>query len=336
MLPFTEKFIKNILTTIFSRLKTSELPGIYCLGIFLFFNLNLLIPNNITVEAYPKNIGEQTIVLKGTVLDKTTNSPIPYAHISFVDTKLNMQTDLNGIFSILLKPGQANGKIRIMSLGYSPQEFIIADLIKQSSLTTSLSLFLAPDYKNLKEIEVNAKAKTWKVKKIGYHIDEGAPFHYEFFPSDTLTGKATGQEIGARIQLGKYPAFLRSVSFGLAGLSEKEIKISVHLYSLKNNLPYLNLLPKPAIIALPSHHAGWISVNLQEYNLKLKEDFAIVVEWLETSGEQNRLTLMDFANIPKGQLIYIRSSAQKPWKVVKSSLIDINSIGMYASVVYEK
>jgi len=281
-------------------------------------------------------IQDKNILLKGTVLDKATNSPIPYASLSVVDGKTYTQANTNGAFALSLKPEYQNGKIRVTMLGYITQEFSIADLIKQNTTQKEIKLFLVPDYKSLKTVEVHAKARKWKIKKVGYHIDEGASMHYEFYPSDTIKVASSGQEIGNNIHLNQYPAALRSVSFGLAGLSGVKLLIRVRLYSLKDNLPHLDLLPESAIIAIPPHHAGWITVNLQEYNIKLKEDFAVVVQWLNESKERNNSSLMAYASIPKGQIIYYRESSLKPWQIVKSTLIDVNSIGMYVTVLYEK
>ncbi|WP_190277484.1 carboxypeptidase-like regulatory domain-containing protein [Adhaeribacter rhizoryzae] len=276
-----------------------------------------------------------SIVIKGFVLDKVSNAPIPYAHILVVGERAYFEADSKGAFTLALKPEQENGQIKVSSLGYVAQEFSIADLIKQNGSSVAHNLFLVPDYKSLPAVEVNAKARKWTIKKAGYHINEGSAIHYEFYPSDTLTMAAGGHAIGNKIQLNKYPAALRSVSFGLQGLSGERLKVNVRLYSLKNNLPHLILIPEPLIIAIPPHHAGWITVNLQQYNITIKEDFAIVLEW-DGAKEQNTSSLMVFATLPKGQITYYRESQLQPWQIAKSTLVDVKSIGMYATVIYPK
>ncbi|GEO05395.1 hypothetical protein AAE02nite_30590 [Adhaeribacter aerolatus] len=268
-------------------------------------------------------------------MDEKSNAPIPFAHITVIDEKISAEADNKGEFTLLLKPENKNGKIRITSLGYLTQEFSIAALMEPSEASTIQKLYLVPDYKSLQEVEIKARARKLKTKKAGYHIGEGTSIHYEFYPSDTLKIKVPGHEIGNRIQLDKYPATLRNVSFGLQGLSEARLLMRIRLYSLKNNLPHLNLLPESAVIAIPPHHAGWITVNMQEYNIKLTEDFVVVVEW-DAHRERNTSSLMAFASIPQDQVIYYRESNLAPWQIVKSTLVNIKSIGMYATVVYEK
>ena len=281
-------------------------------------------------------IQDTEIIIKGTILDKVTNEPVPRANIVVAATKTYIQANDNGAFTLSLKPEYATGKVRVLSLGYTSQEFNVVDLIKQHKATKEVKLFLTPDYKNLKVVEVKAKARKWKIKRVGYHIGEGSSFHRELYPSDTLIVAAAGQEIGNRIQLNKYPAFLQSVSFGLAGSGGEELNIRVRLYSLKDNLPYLNLLPESAIVAVPPYHTGWVTVNLQQYNIKLQEDFAVVIEWQNKNNELNTSSLMAFASVPKGQITYYRESDLKPWKTVNSTLVDIKSIGMYVTLLYER
>lgn len=281
------------------------------------------------------SVQDKNRLIRATILDKVTAAPIPFAHISVVGGNVYREADNNGAFTLPLKPEHENGKIKVTALGYISQEFSIAVLVKQNEASKVHLLYLVPDYKNLQVVEIKAKARKWKIKKAGYHIDEGSAIHYEFYPSDTLTIGVLGHEIGNRIQLNKYPAALWSVSFGLQGLSGERLKVRVRLYSLKNNLPHLNLLPEPAIIAIPPHHAGWITVNLQQYNVTLKEDFAVVLEW-DGAKEQNTSSLMAFATLPRDQVTYFRESHLKPWKLINSTLVDIKSIGMYATVVYEK
>ncbi|MGV3589290.1 MAG: carboxypeptidase-like regulatory domain-containing protein [Adhaeribacter sp.] len=287
------------------------------------------------VNIVSRNQQDLSISIQGFVLDKASNAPVPYARISVVAGKAYFEADNRGAFTLTLKPEQQNGQLKVSALGYIAQEFSISDLIKQNGNAVAPKLYLVPDYKSLPAVEVKAKARKWTIKKAGYHIDEGSAIHYEFYPSDTVTMAAGGHAIGNKIQLNKYPAALRSISFGLQGLSGERLKVNVRLYSLKNNLPHLNLFPEPLIIAIPPHHAGWITVNLQQYNITLKEDFAIVLEW-DGAKEQNTSSLMVFATLPKGQITYYRESQLQPWQIAKSTLVDIKSIGMYATVIYQK
>ena len=274
--------------------------------------------------------------VKGTVIDKATDLPIPYAYLAVSSNGTSTQANGKGEFALSLGSQNQHGSIRVTSLGYVSQEFSIADLIKEKTGTNGVKLFLSPKHERLSEVEVKAKASKWKSKKIGYHIDEGSPFHYELNPSDTLTAAASGQEIGNRIRLKKRPAFLQCISFGLAGSGNEKAIVGIHIYSLKDNLPYLNLLPEPVTITIPAHHTGWITVNLEKYNITLKEDFAVVIEWLTKTNRLNSSTLIAYATVPKGQITYYRESDRKPWKIVKSGLLNVKSIGLYVTLLYEK
>lgn len=277
----------------------------------------------------------QTAAFGGIVLDKATQLPVPYAYLTVHDSNVTTQANSQGRFTLALGREYRQQRISVTALGYIPQEFSIADLIKQRTGTTDVKLSLTPKLEALRQVEIKTKASKWKTKKVGYHIDEGSPFHHEFSPSDTLATGA-GQEIGNRIYLKKRPAFLQSISFGLAGSGNEKAIVGIRLYSLKDNLPHLNLLPKPVTIAIPAHHTGWIIVNLNKYNITLKDDFAIGIEWLTQTNKLNSNTLMAFATVPKGQTTYYRESDTQPWKIIRSGLLSVHSIGLYATLLYEK
>ncbi|WP_242922225.1 carboxypeptidase-like regulatory domain-containing protein [Pontibacter liquoris] len=278
----------------------------------------------------------KAVTVSGVVLDKATRLPVPYAAVTASSNRTSTQTNSKGAFTLPLNPQHLQGSIRITSLGYMPQDVSIAGLLQEKMGATNLTLLLVPKHERLSEVEVKAKARKWKTKKTGYHIDEGSPFHYEFSPSDTLKAVTPGQEIGNKIYLKNGPAFVQRVSFGLAGSGSEKAAFGIHLYSLKDNLPHRDLLPKPVLITVPPHHTGWISVDLAPYNITLKEDFAVVIEWLTETNRLNSSTLIAFATEPEGQITFYRESDKTPWKIVRSGLLNVKSIGLYATLLYEK
>ncbi len=290
--------------------------------------------------ALPEKISNRSpktaATIKGTVIDKETRLPIPFATISVVAHKMQFQANSKGAFTLAVQPEMEQAILQVSSLGYETGEFAVADLLRQQKNTGNLKLALAPKQESLNMVEVRARSRKWKPIKVGYHIDEGTPIHHEIYPSDTIRKKAPGQEIGSRIVLKKKPAKLQSVSFGLAGSGGERAVIRIQLYSLKDDKPHRKLLSAPATIAIPAHHTGWITVPLSNYDLTLQEDVAVVLEWLTETSTLTTSTLMAFATHPKDQLIYYRESGEKPWQILKSTLINSRSFGMYVTLLYEK
>ena len=292
--------------------------------------------NSTAVAATPEQAAAVRAALSGTVLDKATNAPIPYASVIVTGEQRQVQTNGAGRFSLPMGAGAEGGSISVSSVGYISRTFAIADLLKQQAGGGGVKLYLLPKHEDLSEVEVKARSRKWKTRKVGYHIDEGTTFHHELSPSDTIPEGRTGQEIGNRIILKKQPAVLQSVSFGLTGSGVAKLAVGVRLYSLKDNLPHHNLLPEPVVVSIPPHHTGWITVNLEQYNLTLQDDFVLAIEWLTETNKLNDSSLMGFATTPKGQVTYYRDSAQKPWQILNSTLLSVRSYGMYATLLYEK
>ncbi|MFD3004037.1 carboxypeptidase-like regulatory domain-containing protein [Pontibacter toksunensis] len=278
---------------------------------------------------------DDEISIKGTVLDKATNTPIPFASVSVVGKEHHVQANGEGYFTLLLHPEDKVHSVKASSLGYTSCEFKLASLLERAG-SGGVRLYLDPKHRSLKEVEVTAKAQKWKAQRVGYHIDEGTPFHYKFDPSDTIKARGAGQEIGTRIKVRRKQAVVQSVSFGLAGSGNAPIRVGVKLYSIKYNLPYRGLLSKPAIIRIEPHHTGWITVDLEQHNITVEDDFAFAIEWLSETTRLNSSSLMAFATTPKGQITYYRPADMGPWRIRKSGLLDVKSIGMYATLLYQR
>lgn len=271
-----------------------------------------------------------SITVNGTVVDERTQLPIPYADIFVVNQKKHVQTDGKGKFSLAVVSEKDAGQLVVSFIGYVSQEFNLATLLKNSG-TTEVKLPLRPKSNSLSEVEVEAKAEKFKEAVVGYNRNKYADFHHEFNPLDSLIVKPPGQEIGNRFQFKSYPVYLQDITFSLAGSGNLEVLVGVHIYSLKNNLPHKDLLPEKILVKIPPHHTGWITVNLDKYNLSLTKDFAVVVEWLNDANKLSGNSLTTFASKPKGQVTYYRESDEKPWQVLKST-----SIGMYVRLLYKK
>ena len=274
---------------------------------------------------------QQATVIRGVVLDEVLNQPLGFANITVPEARLHTQANSEGKFELRIPAWYKQGSMQITTLGYEPRTIALAGLIQENEKGT-LKIYLKPAYKGLREVEISAASRKWKEKKIGFNIDKGTRFHHQFSPLDTVV-KNAGHEIGNRFELKKYPAHLQSISFGLAGSGNVKAIIGLNIYTLKNNLPDKRLLPKEIVLRIPPHHTGWITVDLAKYNVILKEDFAVSIEWLSETNQLNKSSLMAFANHPKGQVTYSRASEKQPWKVLKPTLTSVNSIGLYVTVL---
>ncbi|GAB3202275.1 hypothetical protein ABID22_002613 [Pontibacter aydingkolensis] len=272
-------------------------------------------------------------VIKGVVLDEETKLPVGFANITLIKNQKGTQTGSKGEFELQITSDHQHEKISITSLGYIFKVVEVEDLLKEWVGTKQIKIYLKPKYEDLREVEIKAKSKKWRARKVGFNLDKGTSFHHKFNPLDTLVEKS-GREIGNKFSLKKYPAYLNSISFGLAGSGNVKSIIGLRIYSLKNNLPDKDILPERIILRVPPHHTGWVTVDLDKYNIMLKDDFAVTVEWLSQTNILNKSSLMAFATHPKGQVTYARVLYKNPWSIVRPTLTNVNSIGLYVIVLY--
>jgi hypothetical protein len=268
----------------------------------------------------------QSFVIKGVVRNSTTKSEIPFVNIGIGKRGAATVADSSGAFVLRLREAERKDTLVFSAIGFYPLALPVA-AVRTGGKTEFL---LRPKNLKLKEVKVKAGSSKWKEKKVGYHIDRGSPFRHVFSPSDSSAAFASGEEIGCRISLDKYPAYLQSISFGLLGSGNQNITVGIRLYSIKNNLPHEELLPEKVVVHIPAHHTGWITVPIGKYNLNLEEDVAVMIEWLNGPNRLTGNSLMSFASTPKGQNIYYREEKARPWQRIRTW-----SIGLYATVLYE-
>lgn len=97
-----------------------------------------------------------------------------------------------------------------------------------------------------------------------------------------------------------------------------------------------NLLTKPATIRIEPHHKGWITVDMEKHKITVEEDFAFAVEWLSETTRLNSGSLMAFATTPKERITYYRPADTGLWRIGQSALLDVKSIGVYATLLYQR
>ena len=278
--------------------------------------------------------------ITGFIRNKISGEALPFAAIGIKQKGIGTTADVNGQFSLHLKNSNLPDTLSILAVGYQelalPVKVILADKETAGSFrktpgTNEITFFLQPKQTSLRPIEITGKVKKWKAAEVGFNMDKDITYQHEFAPKDTLIKSIPGQEIGNIIRFKKYPAHLQDFNFGLHGSGNLPVTVRLHIYSLKNNLPYKKLLPKDVVIMIPPHCTGWIKVNLKPYNITLHQDFAVVLEWINEANKLTSNSLLTFNNMPKDQITVYRESDVKPWKILPTT-----SIGMYVTLLYER
>lgn len=99
-------------------------------------------------------VDAQDIQISGTVLDKETTKPVPFASITVVNSNYGTAGGEDGSFSLKLEPVHTQGRLKISCIGYSSVTFSI-DSLRSIEF---LKIRLQPEVIKLEEVEVIASS----------------------------------------------------------------------------------------------------------------------------------------------------------------------------------
>ncbi|MBV9962182.1 MAG: carboxypeptidase-like regulatory domain-containing protein, partial [Parafilimonas sp.] len=82
----------------------------------------------------------QTKIIKGEVLDKQSDEPIPFASVKFLIKGTGELTDSLGRFTVSLNDVNSNDTLRITSVGYTPVQISASELKDSTFITIQLTV----------------------------------------------------------------------------------------------------------------------------------------------------------------------------------------------------
>lgn len=250
-------------------------------------------------SALPKNKFNQTQkFIQGIILDGKTNLPLPYVNVGLPHKDIGTTTDANGKFILKFFELNAHDSLRISMVGYATKEYDLNNLISASA--KPLTVRLQEKTSELKEIVIldkKLKTKTFGNKTV-------SKFFGGKFASDDY-----GSEMAIKINIRKGPIYLDKFQVNISYNMEDSATLRLNIYNAKNGLPYQNILSQNIILKL-GNQTGKIEVDLSKYNIVIKEDFFIALEWIEGSNNSGIVFSAGFVN--KGT--YYRKASQGRWK----------------------
>lgn len=182
----------------------------------------------------------QQQVVKGVVLDKESNEPIPYVNISILESTVGASSDDDGSYSLNINEEDVDKNVHLSSLGYKDTTLTV------TSFTKLKTIFLKPLAEQLDEVVINEKFKEKFFKIQPYHEDElyggfgmgKRPWQLGlYFPYDSSYSKTE---------------YLKEISVLLSkglGFKRKDSKFRVRLFSVsKDSLPMHDLISENLII----------------------------------------------------------------------------------------
>ncbi len=261
------------------------------------------IPNEgVTAQFSPptltNNSGESKNILKGFITNKKTNLPLPYVNIGILNKDKGTTTNTKGEFALTILESNINDTLKISMIGYEPRIVYLNDILKKKKLY--LNIQLQEKTNELKEVVIADERLTTKV--LGNKTDSKF-FGGKFAPGDL------GSEIAIKIKIKNDPTYLDTFSFNISYNSEDTATFRVNIYEVKNGLPDKNILTDNIILRV-NGQTGKIETDLTKYNLVVKDDIFIALEWIE--GRKNSGIVFSAGFINKGT--YYRKASQGRWK----------------------
>lgn len=245
------------------------------------------------------------IKVSGQVTDTETGEPLPYVNIGIKGANTGTISNASGHFSLSIPEFRlVNDSLTFYTLGYKETNLFIPSLSEEEALDISLQPMPIP----LKEVRLSAKK--WKEKTIG--VKNASPL---------LHGMATSRagdilEIAQPIKVRKKPLQLLTASLYLNSAGGDSCTFRIKIYADADGQPG-DLLIAENVLIRQKAEKGWLTAELKELDIIMKEDFFVSFEFIP--DEHHKTTSLVYGGqFGKGRG-FSRSSSLGEWEAAPCS-----------------
>lgn len=228
--------------------------------------------------------------VKGRIVDKTDNKPVPNATIKIPKTPQKL-SDATGYFEIPLQKVRKADSVTISSVGFKTLKIPVYEAINLSSF------FLLEDSKVLENIEL---------KSYSNQASEGTKSEVTGYFRSWET-KNTGGEIGRILYVNSDDYKLEKVRFKINNQCDTCI-IRLHIRELKNGLPDRDLLQDSISLVTSrlSFDDKFAEFDLTNYNVIIKKNRYIFVgmQTLHCNSRNNGSCSLAYIGTEDGNFLY--------------------------------
>lgn len=251
--------------------------------------------------------------LKGVIKDGATTENLAYVNIGIVNQNVGTVSDKNGNFSLSISDNIAGEMLKISSIGYQTIIIKVSDF--EAQIAKNNIVYLEKSVAILNEIVI--KNKNLKTRVLGNVLERKTV-------SAGFANNVLGNEIGIIIKIKKKPTFIESFNAIVDYNKYKVFKFRINFYSVKNGLPNATLLQENIIVSSIVKN-GLMTIDLNDYNIVMYEDFFVSIELIEQMGEGGLHFLADYQGIP----IITRAASQGRWNKQKKLSFGFNLTTKY-------
>lgn len=259
----------------------------------------------------------QEIKLEGKITD-SSNLALPFVNIGIPMKHIGTVSNKNGDYSLEIPSNTLeNDSVVFSYIGYKTIKKSVAELKSQEVKLIQMEI----EENQLDEIVF--ETKKLKEKKLG-RTNKGLGFmQFNFYTTkEKEVNDRLSKELGMNFKL-KKNCRLDKFNFAISQNEFKSLKFRINIYNLIDGEPQ-DLLISDNIIFEVNKEIGWKSIDLNPYNIYLKEeldDFLLTIQWVESEKLEPE---SKFFSLPASKSpfhkVYYREKALDSWKIQTGSL----------------
>lgn len=243
--------------------------------------------------------------LKARILDKETQSPIPFVNVGFIGKGIGSVTNEQGYFELTYRSDEIKESdvIQFSMIGFKTKKTSIGSI--SSLLSSKNIIMLTPERYSLEEV-VLGDTKTKNTTIGNSKID---PERFGYWKNEL----GLGGEIASKIRIKKKRTQLKSLNVTVLENVSDSIRVRVNVYGIDPiyKIPQNNVL-NTAIYHTISRKSGVERIPLSKYKIVIDTDVIVSIELIEIYGDRLGFAVAGSSNKNPS---FTRSISQDYWKI---------------------
>ncbi len=222
------------------------------------------------------------LTIRGTIVDRETGDPIPYANIGLFNKNLGTLSDPDGSFEIVLPGSAINDSLLVSSIGFSTEKRPLTILANQKS---PVRINLARSTTTLKPVTISAKKLRGKVARLGWMGGKDG-----ILPLDTVMG---GGAVALMVEAPHAPFYVDKLQLRLMYNSRDIATLRFHIYEFDSitGKPGTDLLTTEVLLK-DDKKFGWMRFDLSDKSIVIdRRKVCIGFEWID--DRQTRIKMLE-------------------------------------------
>lgn len=247
------------------------------------------------------------VTLQGKIIDATTQKPVSFANIGFVEKSVGTVSDGDGNYTLEFAPAllDATDRLQFSVIGYKTRIFSK----NESLLGTSkpFNIFLDPEPYSLDEVIVGeSKRRKSTIGDLDY--DERIIGYWKDI-------EGLGGEILTKVKVRSKNTKLHNLKFKVLENGSDSLLVRVNVYDVDRGVVGRNLL-KESINYTIDAKSGLVSIPLEKYGIYVHENIIVGIELLKIYGSQIGFSL---AGSRSEGISFVRYKSQDRYKPVEKT-----------------